>query len=132
MLRTMTASTLALLMLSTSAMATNVHFKGKRGFPVFIDSGLSLDVVGVLAGLGGGDIVITLSAKANVVSTCTNPAGATQPPGQNPAPITVSGSEAIPDSQIKNGNVGFHVTTNAPASTIVGAPDCPNPQWTEA
>ena len=38
---------------------------------------------------------------------------------------------AIPDSQIKNGNVGFAVITNPPTTPIPGAPDCPNRQWTE-
>src|SRR5262249_7073959 len=75
---------------------------------------------------------IAMVAHANVASTCTNPAGNTQPPGQNPAAITVAGSEAIPDGEIKNGTTPFNVTTTAPNPIIAGAPDCPNPQWSEA
>ena len=118
---------------ATAAMASSVHLKGgKNAKPSFTDLGLSLSASGELSGLGNGDVLVTLTARADVTSTCTNPAGATQPPGQNPAPITVSGSDAIPASEIKNGTTPFGVATTAPASTIAGAPDCPNPQWTEA
>jgi hypothetical protein len=43
----------------------------------------------------------------------------------------VTGAQAIPGSEVKNGNVSFNVTTAAPTSPVPGAPDCPNPQWTE-
>jgi hypothetical protein len=123
----------ALALTMSLAAGSSVHLKGgKNAKPSFTDNGLSLSATGALSGLGNGDIQVTLVAAANVTSTCTNPAGATQPPGQNPAPITVSGGQSIPASEIKNGTVNFNVTTNAPASTIAGAPDCPNPQWTEA
>ena len=125
---------LAALALTISTVgASSVHLKGgKNAEPSFTDLGLALNATGALSGLGNGDILVNLVAAANVTSTCTNPAGATQPPGQNPAPITVSGGQAIPASEVKNGTVNFNVTTVAPASTIAGAPDCPNPQWTEA
>jgi hypothetical protein len=113
--------------------AGNVHLKGgKTAKPSFTDNGLSLSATGALTGLGNGDIVVNLDATADVTSTCTNPAGATQPPGQNPAPITVGGTQTIPAAEIKNGNVSFAVNTTAPDPTIAGAPDCPNPNWTEA
>lgn len=112
------------------AYAGNVHLKQNRN-PSFIDQGLSLNAQGALAGLGNGDIVILLTARANVIATCTNPSGSNQPPGRNPAPITVAGSQAIPQGEIKNGTVAFNVSTRAPSSTITGAPDCPNSQWTE-
>jgi hypothetical protein len=118
---------------ATAALASSVHLKGgKNAKPSFTDNGLTLSASGALSGLGNGDVLITLAAQADVTSTCTNPAGATQPPGQNPAPITVSGSQAIPEEKIKNGTVAFNVATNAPVTPIPGAPDCPNPQWTEA
>src|SRR5262249_37574983 len=109
--------------------AASVHFK--HGSPVFIDNGLTLTATGFLAGLGNEDILVVLSADANPTGACTNPAGATQPAGQNPAPVQVTGSEAIPASAIKNGNVAINVTTQPPTSPIAGAPDCPNPNWTE-
>jgi len=112
------------------AAAANVHLK-QRSLS-FTDGGLTLNARGALAGLGNQDLVILLTAQANVTSTCTNPAGATQPPGQNPAPVTVSGSQPIPQNAIKNGTVAFNVTTQPPQTPIAGAPDCPNSQWTEA
>jgi hypothetical protein len=113
-----------------AAYAANVQFKQKQ-LPVFTDAGLSLSAEGALVGLGNQDLVILLTAKAKVTATCTNPSGANQPPGRNPAPITVSGSDAIPASEIKNGTVDFFVQTKAPVSPIPNAPDCPNRQWKE-
>jgi hypothetical protein len=123
---------LALLVLGVTAsvaVAQNAHLKG--GNPSFTDQGLALNAAGALAGLGNGDVVVELTAEANVDATCTNPAGATQPPGQNPAPITVTGVQPIPEEEIKNGNTPFNVTTTGPVTPIPGAPDCPNRRWTE-
>ncbi len=112
--------------------ASSVHLKGgKNAEPSFVDNGLSLSASGELAGLGFGDVLVTITARANVTSTCTNQGG-NQAPGQNPAPITVTGSEAIPASEIKNGNTPFAVVTQLPDTPIPGAPDCPNSNWTEA
>jgi hypothetical protein len=116
--------------LMTAALAANVHFKQNRN-PTLIDNGLSLTAAGSLAGLGEGDIAVTLSASGTITATCTNPSGQNQPPGQVPQPVTLSGSVAIPDEQFKNGNVGFSVTTTPPDAVIAGAPDCPNSHWTE-
>jgi hypothetical protein len=116
---------------ATTALAANVHFKAKGG-PTFTDNGLSLSASGSLTGLGNGDVVITVTVNnAQPVATCTNPAGATKPPGQNPARATLTGVEAIPGSDIKNGNLDFNVSTGAPTTPIAGAPDCPNSSWTE-
>lgn len=111
--------------------AASVHLKGgANAEPVFFDNGLSLRTAGELAGLGNEDVVVTLTATANVTATCRNQGG-NLPPGQNPAPITVTGSQSIPASEIKNGNTPFSVTTVQPTSPIPGAPDCPNPNWSE-
>ena len=121
---------LTLLMGSTAAMAANPHLKGRN--PVsFTDNGLTLTATVSYAGLGNFDTLQKLDATANPTSTCTNPAGATQPPGQNPAEVDVTGSTAVPAGDIKNGNVTITTVTNAPTTPIPGAPDCPNPQWTE-
>lgn len=127
------AGVMAVLLVSGTATASSVHLKGgKNAEPAFTDNGLTLSARGELSGLGNGDVLVTLAATADVTATCTNPAGATQPPGQNPAPITVTGSQAIPEDEIKNGTTPFSVITTAPVTPIVGAPGCPNPQWTEA
>jgi hypothetical protein len=109
--------------------AQNVHLKGgANSEPNFMDIGLALNAAGALAGLGNEDLLITLTAEADVTSTCTN-RGGNQAPGQNPAEVTVSGSQSIPAAAIKNGNVSFNVTTVAPVTPIPGAPGCPNPNW---
>jgi hypothetical protein len=116
---------------ATTVMASNVHLKGgANAEPVFQDLGLALQAAGALAGLGNGDVLITLSATADVTSTCTNQGG-NEAPGQNPAPITVTGSQAIPEEELKNGTTPFNVETVAPVAIIPGAPDCPNSNWTE-
>jgi hypothetical protein len=126
-------TTVAVVMMlgASIASASSVHLKGgKNAEPVFADNGLSLAASGELSGLGNGDVLVTMTATADVTATCTNNGG-TQAPGQNPADITVSGSQAIPESEIKNGNTPFSVETELPVTPIPGAPECPNPNWTE-
>jgi hypothetical protein len=113
-----------------TALAQSPHLKGRN--PVsFTDNGLTLTATVSYAGLGNFDTLQVLTATANPTATCTNPAGATQPPGQNPAEVDVTGSTAVPAGDIKNGNVTIATTTSPPVTPIPGAPDCPNPQWTE-
>lgn len=126
------ATFMALTLGSSAALAANVHIK--HGSPVFTvlgsGAGKTLNAAGTLAGLGNGDIVVTVTATVDPTATCTN-GGQHQAPGQNPAPITVTGVQAIPGSAVKNGNANFNVTTANVVTPIAGAPDCPNPNWTE-
>jgi hypothetical protein len=118
------------VLMSQAAFAVSVHWK--HGSPQFTDNGLTLTESGSVAGLGGGDLLITLTATANPTATCTNPGnGVHQPPGQNPASVTVTGSESVPASEVKNGNASYRVTTDPPTTPIVGAPGCPNSSWSE-
>ena len=108
---------------ATVAWASNFHFKGT---PSFTDNGLTLTSSGTIVGLGQGDVAVNMTATGNPTATCMNPSGKQQPPGQNPAQVTTSGSSSIPTSAIKNGNAPFSVTTSPPATPVPGAPDCPN------
>jgi hypothetical protein len=116
---------------SGTVFASSVHLKGGAGAkPAFTDNGLTLTASGALAGLGFGNVQVNLSATANPTAVCSNNGG-NAAPGQNPAPVTVTGSVSIPASAIKNGTTPFSVTTNAPTSPIPNAPDCANTNWTE-
>jgi hypothetical protein len=115
---------------ATVAGAASPHLKGNHPIS-FTDNGLTLTATVSYAGLGNFDTLQTLSATGQPTATCTNPAGATQPPGQNPAAVTLTGATAVPAGDIKNGNVTISTTTGAPVTPIPGAPGCPNPMWTE-
>jgi hypothetical protein len=102
--------------------------------PSFTDNGLYLSASGKLTGLGNTDIVVSLSATGHATATCTNPSGKKQPPGHNPSPVTLTGTQAIPASEIKNGNVNFNVRTDTPVTPIPpSSPDfaCPGSNWVE-
>src|SRR5918994_2650869 len=66
------------------AAAGNPHLKG-RDAVAFTDNGLTLTATVAYAGLGNFDTEQRVTATGSPTATCTNPAGATQPPGQNPA-----------------------------------------------
>ena len=42
----------------------------------------------------------------------------------------MTGSQAIPAGEIKNGNINFNVTTEPPAQPTPAQAGCPNNNWT--
>lgn len=119
---------LTLLLVSSSAVvwAASPHYK--KG-PVCGDNGTTATCTGTIAGLGGGNVQVTLSfPNATGTTICTNPGG-NQAAGQNPAtPVGVSGSASA--GAAKNGTASFTVTTTAPANPTPQAAGCPGANWT--
>jgi hypothetical protein len=127
------ALAVAALVFAPSASAVSPHLKGGvKNNPAFTDNGLTLTAVVSYAGLGNFDTLQSLTATANATADCVNPgSGEHRPPGQNPAPVTVSGGTAVPKEEIDNGNVTISTTTLGPVTPIAGAPGCPNSNWVE-
>ena len=111
----------------TSAYAANPHFIGDVAFT---DQGETLLAEGSIAGLGNDDTVIFITATGTPTVTCTNPSGSNQPPGQNPADITVAGGEEVPEGDVTNGRLDFSVATAEPQDPSGRAAGCPSNKWT--
>jgi hypothetical protein len=118
---------------ASPALAASVHLKGgANAEPSFTDGGLFLEAAGALAGLGNGDVLVSLTATGLPTADCVNPgSGEHRPPGQNPAEVTLTGVQRIPESEIKNGTTPFDVATESPVTPVPGAPECPNQNWIE-
>jgi hypothetical protein len=123
-----TAAALVLGLSATVALAASVHFKQNRA-STFTDGGLTATVSGALSGLGNGDVTITVIAEGEGSTVLTSPGG-NAAPGQNKVPFTLVGSQTIPSTQIKNGNLSFSVTTEAPATPTPAEAGAPNNRWT--
>lgn len=127
---------LALVVSAPSATAASPHFK-KGGSPTCTISSSTGSASTVcrasLAGLGNGDVVISVTVRGFAVYTCQNNGGQTAP-GQNKVlegPVTTP--TTIPGSEIKNGNLSFvtdPAVLTAKDTVTAGEAGCPNPNWT--
>jgi hypothetical protein len=124
---------LGLIVMASVAGAQSIHMKIDHSLPTFFDLGTDLRASGQLAGLANADLTVDLVTTGNPTATCHNPgADNNLPPGQNPAPVTLTGTQTItPDAISKNGNAPFSVEAVLASATVAGAPDCPNPNWIE-
>ena len=127
-----------LAVLSITSLTTWVAFAAKPtgpstgggnvqiiGTPTVIDGTTTLCTTAKLAGLGNGDVTITVTGTGNPTVTCTSPGG-NLAPDQNPGEITSTGSQTIPQEQLKNGTVTFSVCTEEPADPSGKGGGCPN------
>ncbi|HJZ90710.1 MAG TPA: hypothetical protein VKE40_07525 [Gemmataceae bacterium] len=108
------------------AVAESVHFK-PRG-PNFTDNGTTLTATGTLAGLGNGDVTITLEASG-VASTTGYNSGGNAAPGQNVG-VTVTVTITISADKVKNGEVFFAIATPEPRQPTAKEAGFPNNNWT--
>lgn len=101
----------------------------------FTDLGRSLAIEGQGRNLrrDRGDVTISVLATAEVDVVCINPGG-NEVPGQKPDnfEVDLEGFERFRQRDVDhNGRLWFDLETDAVGSRIPGAPDCPNPNWTE-
>lgn len=123
---------LAAVLASSGALAAQLRLKGSAGAePRFADKGLSLAVSGELSGLGEGDLNVVVTASGEPTATCTDVSGLYRPTERSLPTLTRSGSRAISASRVRDGSISFSVITAAPESPVPGAPNCPDPTWTE-
>ena len=122
----------------SAAQAASPHFK-KGGSPTCTISPtqggttLSTECKAVLAGLGGEDLLATVSVEGFAKYTCQNNGGQ-RAPGQNKV-LTGPATTATPieSDAIKNGNLTLvtdPTVLTAPATVTGAQAGCPNNNWT--
>jgi len=117
---------LTVLLISTLITST-VSAGGNVGFRNVAFSLGSLDVTGILTGLGGYDgVKVELIAVGDPVVTCISPGGKDSPPGQNPTQVTASAVQII--TQIFKSGTSVQVSAEPTLTGTQGG--CSNDNWT--
>ncbi|MBT2538245.1 hypothetical protein [Arthrobacter sp. ISL-69] len=120
----------------SAAQAASPHFK-KNGSPVctvtISGSTATTTCKAVITGLGGDDLLATVTVSGSAVYQCQN-AGGNTAPGQNKVVIgpAVTATPVNSDA-IKNGNLTLvtnPTVLSAPSTVSGSAAGCPNPNWT--
>ncbi len=91
----------------------------------------SITANATLTGIGGDDVIVTLSASGIPVVTCSNK-GANEAPGRNPSRVGASGGDLIGEFDIsRNGTAPFSATAEEPLTFALAVDGgCPNNNWT--
>lgn len=122
-------SLLSVFLLTTMLTSTVSAGGSVRLTKVEFKLGNSLDVTGVLTGLGGyaDGVEVELTATGRPVVTCVSPGGKDYPPGQPPSEVSATATQII--TQIfKNGTAKVFVEAEP---TLTGTEaGCPNKNWT--
>jgi hypothetical protein len=103
----------ALALVGSIAIAAKPQFKAS---PTFTDNGTTMSVTGSLAGLGGGDLEISLQATGTETAVCGVPGGMDPPPKQ----VVLTGAMVVAAPVNQNGPAMFEGLT----STAPPAPAC--------
>lgn len=119
----LTVLLMSALLTSTASAGGNVGFKS-----VAFQLG-SLDVSGILTGLGGysDGVQFDLVATGVPVVTCVSPGGKDAPPGQNPSQVTASATQYITEI-LKNGSAKVSASAEPSLTGVQGG--CANNNWT--
>jgi hypothetical protein len=120
---------LLIAVLSTSSVVAGGNIK----LSASVRSGSPLQANGTMTGLGGyrTGVTVVLTGTGTPIVSCTNQGG-NESPGQNPAKITVGGTQFIQSTDIdENGKAIVSVVTEPAPEVLPGKQGgCPNNNWT--
>jgi hypothetical protein len=118
----------ALTVTAGKALAASLHFVGSPKAAVVGDA---VVVSGKVAGLGNGDITVTVEVEGEVTVLCVSPGGNVAP-GQNKEPFTAVDSRTFVPSA-KNGQFTFTIAVDVAdaIAEAVAQHECANRNWTK-
>lgn len=118
----------AVTLSATNALAGSLHFVGSPKAAVVGDA---VVVSGKVAGLGNGDITVTVEVDGEVTVLCVSPGGNVAP-GQNKEPFTAVDSRTFVPSA-KNGQFTFTIAVDVAdaIAEAVAQHECANRNWSK-